>query len=336
MQFTNIKENGLESLIVKWLVEHNGYEQGTNDVYNKEFAVDEERLFRFLQNTHPEEMEKVGVFKSEKNKRDFLNRLSGEITKRGVIDVLRKGVKFYPVNNLILYNMTPSEKNDHAKSMYEKNIFSVTRQLRYSQDVGNLALDVCLFINGLPIITMELKNQLTKQNTEDAVRQYKEDRNSSDLLFKFMRCIVHFAVDDDTVQFCTKLEGEESWFLPFNKGYDDGAGNPPNPNGLKTDYLWKEVLSKGTLSKILENYAQVVVEKDEYTKKPTVKQIWPRYHQLDCVEKLLADVKKKGVGKRYLIQHSAGSGKSNSIAWLAHQCDRFASASYRPFGFYPQ
>lgn len=318
MAFTNTKESGLESLIVKWLVEQNGYEEGTNADYNKEYAVDETRLFRFLQDTQPKEMDKLGVFISDTKKRQFLNRLSGEIAKRGIIDVLRNGVKVYPAD-LIMFYLTPTENNQQARIMYEKNIFSVTRQLRYSQDAGKLALDVCLFINGLPVITMELKNQLTKQNTENAVRQYKEDRDFHDRLFSFKRCMVHFAVDDATIQFCTKLAGKDSWFLPFNKGYNDGAGNPPNPNGLMTDYLWKDILTKRKLSRIIENYAQVVEEVDEDTKKKSVKQIWPRYHQLDCVEKLLADVQENGVGKRYLIQHSAGSGKSNSIAWLAHQ-----------------
>ena len=318
MAFTNTKESGLESLVVKWLVEHNGYEEGTNADYNKEYAVDETRLFRFLQNSQPKEMEKLGVFKSDTKKRQFLNRLSGEIAKRGIIDVLRNGVKVYPAD-LIMFYLTPNENNEHQKVMYAKNIFSVTRQLRYSQDASKLALDVCIFINGLPIITMELKNQLTKQNTENAVRQYKRDRDPHDLLFSFKRCMVHFAVDDATIMFCTKLAGKDSWFLPFNKGYNDGAGNPPNPDGLMTDYLWKDILTKRKLSRIIENYAQVVEEVDEDTKKKTVKQIWPRYHQLDCVEKLLADVKENGVGKRYLIQHSTGSGKSNSIAWLAYQ-----------------
>ena len=316
--FTNTKESGLESLIVKWLVEENRYEEGTNDDYNKEYAVDESRLFRFLQDTQPKEMDKLGVFSSETKKRQFLNRLSGEIAKRGIIDVLRNGVKVYPAD-LIMFYLTPTENNEQARIMYEKNIFSATRQLRYSQDAGKLALDVCLFINGLPVITMELKNQLTKQNTENAVRQYKEDRDFHDLLFSFKRCMVHFAVDDATIQFCTKLAGKDSWFLPFNKGYNDGAGNPPNPDGLMTDYLWKDILTKRKLSRIIENYAQVIEEVDEDTKKKSIKQIWPRYHQLDCVEKLLADVQENGVGKRYLIQHSAGSGKSNSIAWLAHQ-----------------
>ena len=318
MAFTNTKESGLESLIVKWLVEQNGYEEGTNADYNKEYAVDETRLFRFLEDTQPKEMDKLGVFKSDVKKRQFLNRLSGEIAKRGIIDVLRNGIKVYPAD-LIMFYLTPTENNEQARIMYEKNIFSATRQLRYSQDAGKLALDVCLFINGLPVITMELKNQLTKQNTENAVRQYKEDRDFHDTLFSFKRCMVHFAVDDATIQFCTKLAGKDSWFLPFNKGYDDGAGNPPNPDGLMTDYLWKDILTKRKLSKIIENYAQVIEETDEDTKKKSVKQIWPRYHQLDCVEKLLADVKENGVGKKYLIQHSAGSGKSNSIAWLAHQ-----------------
>lgn len=197
--------------------------------------------------------------------------------------------------------------------------FSVTRQLRYAIDASKLALDLCLFINGLPVITIELKNHFTGQTTADAVEQYKKDRNPRELLFSFKRCIVHFAVDDQTIQFCTKLCGKASWFLPFNKGYRDGAGNPPNPEGIMTDYLWKDILTKMKLSRIIENYVQVVVEENPETRKKSVKQIWPRYHQLDCVEKLLADVRQYGVGKRYLIQHSAGSGKSNSIAWLAHQ-----------------
>lgn len=318
MAFTDKTERGFETLIVNWLVEQNGYEQGTNDDYNKEYAVDETRLFRFLNDTQPREMAKLGVNNSDQKKRQFLNRLSGEIAKRGIIDVLRNGVKAYPAD-LIMFYFTPTENNEKSKQMFEKNIFSVTRQLRYSIDASKLALDLCLFINGLPVVTIELKNHFTGQSTADAVEQYKEDRDPRDTLFSFKRCMVHFAVDDQTVMFCTKLAGKNSWFLPFNKGYNDGAGNPPNPDGIMTDYLWKDILTKQKLSRIIENYAQVVVDEDPDTKKKTVKQIWPRYHQLDCVEKLLTDVKQNGVGKRYLIQHSAGSGKSNSIAWLAHQ-----------------
>lgn len=318
MAFANTKESGLEALIVKWLVDHNGYEEGTNADYSKEYAIDETHLFRFLQDTQPDQMDKLGVFKSEQKRRRFLNRIQSELVKRGIIDVLRNGIKVYPVD-LIMFYLTPTENNAKAREMFEKNIFSVNRQLRYSTDAGKLALDMCVFINGLPVITFELKNQLTKQNVEDAVQQYKDDRDPRETLFSFKRCIVHFAVDDARVKFCTKLSGKDSWFLPFDKGYNDGAGNPPNPDGIMTDYLWKDILTKAKLSRIIENYAQVVEETDPETKKKSIKQIFPRYHQLDVVESLLADVKANSVGKKYLIQHSAGSGKSNSIAWLAHQ-----------------
>ena len=318
MAFTNTRENGFETLIVNWLVEHNGYEEGNNTDYNKEYAIDETRLFRFLQDTQPAQMGKLGVFQSEQKRWQFLNRLQGELAKRGIIDVLRNGIKVYPVD-LIMFYLTPTENNVKAGKMFERNIFSVTRQLRYSQDAGKLALDLCLFINGLPIITFELKNQLTKQNTDDAVQQYRDDRDPRDLLFSFKRCMVHFAVDDACIKFCTKLAGKDSWFLPFDKGYKDGAGNPPNPNGMMTDYLWKDILTKEKLTRIIENYAQVIEETDPDTKKISVKHVFPRYHELDVFEKLLADVRENGIGKKYLIQHSAGSGKSNSIAWLAHQ-----------------
>lgn len=266
MAFTDKTEKGFETLIVKWLVEQNSYEEGTNDDYNDEYAIDETRLFQFLNATQPDEMEKLGVNRSESKKRQFLNRLSGEIGKCGVIHVLRNGIKVYPAK-LILFYFTPTEKNEQSKKLFEQNIFSVTRQLHYSLDMTKLALDLCLFINGLPVITLELKNHFTGQTTADAVEQYKEDRSPRDMLFSFKRCMVHFAVDDQTVMFCTKLAGKDSWFLPFNKGYKDGAGNPPNPDGIMTDYLWKDILTKQKLSRIIENYAQVVVDEDPDTKK---------------------------------------------------------------------
>lgn len=318
MAFTDTKESGLETLIVKWLVEHNGYEEGSNADYNKEYALDETRLFRFLKASQLDEMDKLGVFVNEQKKHTFLNRLQSELAKRGVIDVLRNGVKVYPAD-LIVFYLTPNENNQVAKDNYQKNIFNVTRQLHYSQDAGKLALDLCVFINGLPVITFELKNQLTKQNVDDAVQQYKDDRDPRENLFAFKRCMVHFAVDDARIKFCTKLSGQDSWFLPFDKGYNDGAGNPPNPDGIMTDYLWKDILTKEKLTRIIESYAQVITEVDVETKKKSVKQIFPRYHQLDVVEKIIADVMQNGVGCRYLIQHSAGSGKSNSIAWLAYR-----------------
>ena len=314
---TNTKESGLETLIVNWLTTQNGYEQGTSTDYNREYAVDESRLFRFLEETQPDQISKLGIDNPLK-RAQFLDRLRGEIAKRGVIDVLRNGIKAYPAN-LIMFYMTPSEKNQRAKEFFDKNIFSITRQLQFSNDNTRLSLDMCIFINGLPVITCELKNQLTKQDVNDAVHQYKNDRDPKELLFQFKRCMVHFAVDDARVKFCTKPSGKSSWFLPFDKGNNDGAGNPPNPDGIMTDYLWKKILTKGELANIIEHYAQAVEEKDPETGKVNYKQIFPRYHQLTVVKELLADVRKNGVGQRYLIQHSAGSGKSNSIAWLAHQ-----------------
>ncbi|RME67196.1 MAG: type I restriction endonuclease subunit R, partial [Verrucomicrobia bacterium] len=234
------------------------------------------------------------------------------------IDVLRHGIKHGP-HHIDLFYGTPSPGNPKAGERFAANRFSVTRQLRYSRDETQRALDLALFINGLPVATFELKNSLTRQTVADAVEQYKRDRDPREKLFEFARCVVHFAVDDHEVRFCTHLKGKSSWFLPFNQGWNDGAGNPPNPDGLKTDYLWKRILTRQSLTDILENYAQLVGEKDPRTGRKSQKQIWPRYHQLDVVRKLLANAGAHGVGKRYLIQHSAGSGKSNSIAWLAHQ-----------------
>ena len=206
-----------------------------------------------------------------------------------------------------------------AQERFAQNRFTLTRQLRYSRDETQRALDIGLFINGLPVFTFELKNSLTTQTVNDAVWQYKTDRTPRETLFEFGRCVAHFAVDEGEVRFCTHLTGKASWFLPFNRGWNDGAGNPPNPNGIKTDYLWREVLTRESLTHILENYAQVVAAKDEKTGRKKRTQIWPRYHQLDVVRRLLDDVGTHGAGRRYLVQHSAGSGKSNSIAWLAHQ-----------------
>lgn len=314
---TNIKESGLESLIVSHLVNAGGYEMGDNADYDRTHAVDVSRLFRFLKSTQPDEFAKIGA-ESELGRQKFLARVQGEVAKRGIVDVLRKGLQAYPAKFDLFYQ-TPSEKNETAKERFDKNVFSVTRQLQFSADQTRLALDMCLFINGLPVITFELKNSFTKQSVDDAVRQYQNDRDPRELLFQFKRCMVHFAVDDVRVKFCTRLNGKGSWFLPFDKGHNDGAGNPVNPHGLKTAYLWEDILRKRSLVDIIENYAQVIAEVDENTKKTSYKQIFPRFHQLMVVRSLLADVQNKGVGHKYLIQHSAGSGKSNSIAWLAHQ-----------------
>ena len=339
---TDTSEKGLESLIVRSMTGADGlgvrtgfgaekvtdYSAGTGYIvgspkdYDREFCIDVPQLFGFLLSTQPLVFEKLAISDvndpKDINRRKFLQRLSSEIGKRGVIDVLRKGVSHGPIHLHLFYG-TPSPGNAKAADMHARNVFSVTRQLAYSTNETRRALDLAVFINGLPIATFELKNSLTKQTVADAVEQYKRDRDPREPLFAFGRCAVHFAVDDSEVRMCTELRGSGSWFLPFNKGHNDGAGNPPNPNGIKTDYLWREILTRKSLTDILENYAQVITEKDPRSGKKKSKQVWPRYHQLDLVRKTLADVRAHGVGKRYLIQHSAGSGKSNSIAWLVHQ-----------------
>ena len=295
-----------------------GWVCGDPQDYDREYCVDLAQLSAFLCTTQTNAAESLDLGQDSPTRRKFLARLQGEISKRGVIDVLRKGVKDGP-HHVELFYGTPSPGNPAAAERYAQNRFSVTRQLRYSRDETQRALDLGLFINGLPVFTFELKNSLTKQTVEDAVEQYKRDRAPREKLFEFGRSVAHFAVDDHEVRFCTHLKGKTSWFLPFNQGWNDGAGNPPNADGLKTHYLWTRLLTRDGLTNILENYAQVVETKDEKTGKKRKVQIWPRYHQLDVVRRLLADIRRHGAGKRYLIQHSAGSGKSNSIAWLAHQ-----------------
>jgi type I restriction enzyme R subunit len=295
-----------------------GWICGNAGDYDRQHAIDLMQLTAFLRDTQPEAAAALELGQDGPIRRKFLARLQGEIVKRGAIDVLRHGIKHGP-HNIDLFFGTPSPGNPKAQERYEQNRFSVTRQLRYSRDETQLALDLCLFISGLPIATLELKNSLTKQTVEDAIQQYKRDRDPRELLFQFGRCVAHFAVDDHEVRFCTQLKGKASWFLPFNRGWNDGAGNPPNPDGLKTDYFWKRILTREGLTDILENYAQVVEEKNEKTGRRKSIQIWPRYHQLEVVRKLLTAAQQDGVGRRYLVQHSAGSGKSNSIAWLAHQ-----------------
>ncbi|MFT4038727.1 MAG: DEAD/DEAH box helicase family protein [Thermomicrobiales bacterium] len=334
---TDVTEHGLETLIVDRLTGRiaptsgaaggvqdaraayhaGGYVEGTPADYDRAHALDVVQLLRFLHLTQPQVVEALELAEDGPARRKFFDRLQGQITKNGVVEVLRKGVPTGP-HHVTLYYPTPTPGNALAAIQHGQNIFSVTRQLRYSLDETARALDMVIFINGLPVITFELKNSFTHQNAADAVAQYKQDRNPRELIFQPKRCLVHFAVDDQDVQMCARLQGAESWFLPFNKGHHDGKGNPPNPHGVKTAYLWEELLTRESLSNIIENYAQVVIEKDDKGKKRE-RVIFPRYHQLHAVRAVLAHAAQHGAGQRYLIQHSAGSGKSNSIAWLAHQ-----------------
>ncbi len=350
MRTADTSEAGLERLIVEAMVGRSSPPEGGAQVsaeaeeayggtgwiagdprdYDREHCVDLAQLRAFLEATQLEVAEALGLDENSPSRRKFLARLQGEVSKRGVVDVLRHGIKHGP-HHIDLFYGTPSPGNEKAKALYDQNRFSVTRQLRYSRDETQLALDLALFINGLPVATFELKNSLTKQTVEDAIQQYRRDRHPHERLFEFGRCLVHFAVDDHEVRFCTHLQGKASWFLPFNRGWNDGAGNPPNPDGLKTDYLWTQILTPESLTDIIENYAQIVVEKDPRTGRKRRTQIFPRYHQLDVVRKLLAHARDHGAGRRYLIQHSAGSGKSNSIAWLDHQLIGLQSQSQPVF-----
>ena len=304
---TDTSEKGLESLIFNALL-MDGWLPGESNNYDRGACLDLAHLAAFLASTQPETASALSLDQDTPTRRQFLARLKSQIDSRGIIDVLRKGIQ-HQQHSITLFYGSPSPGNTQAAEFHRLNRFSVTRQLRYSNDNKQLALDLALFINGLPIATMELKNSLTKQTAADAVEQYRNTRNPREHLFRQGRCAVHFAVDDQEVRFCTKLAGKQSVFLPFNKGVNNGAGNPVNPDGLKTSYLWQEILNPVSLTDIIENYAQKVGDT----------QIWPRYHQLDLVRRILADVKTAGAGQKYLVQHSAGSGKSNSIAWLARQ-----------------
>ena len=335
---TDTSEKGLERLVCMALAGHpcdppsaagavadppagyggSGWICGDARDYDREYCVDPVQLAAFLRAARPEAAEALALDEDGPTRRKFLARLHGEISKRGVVDVLRRGVR-HGAHDLDLFHGSPSPGNERAGERFALNRFTVVRQLRYSRDETRRALDLALFVNGLPIVTFELKNNLTGRTVDDAVRQYERDRDPRERLFEHGRCAAHFAVDENEARFCTRLEGEASRFLPFNRGWNDGAGNPPNPGGIKTDYLWREALTRESLADILENYAQLAETRDERTGRKKRTQIWPRYHQLDAVRRLLADVEARGVGRRYLIQHSAGSGKSNSIAWLAHR-----------------
>ena len=348
MKPTDTSEKEFEQLIVRYLAgisEHppvavntaqepvavyapGGYVLGRAGDYNRDVALDVVQLLAFLQATQPKMVQALNLAAEGMARTQFLHRLQGEIAKRGVVDVLRNGVNHGPAK-LDLYKFLPTPGNVNAAEAFDKNIFSVTRQVRYSNDSGN-ELDMVIFINGLPVLTFELKNSLTRQTVADAIVQYQATRDPRALLFQSGRCIAHMAVDDAEVRFCTELKGKASWFLPFNQGWNSGAGNPPNPHGLKTDYLWKEVLRKESLANIIENYAQVVEDEEEDAggrRRKTRRPVFPRFHQLRTVRALLRRSRADGVGHRYLVQHSAGSGKSNTIAWLAHQLVELKTAA---------
>lgn len=318
---SELNERSLEELIVDQMTsvrDQPAWVEGDRTDFNANYCLALPAFREFIRATQPHLIDALALDGDSPTTHKFLARLQGEITKHGIVACLRNGISHGP-HHVDLYYPIPTAGNALATERFEANRFTITRQVHYSPSTPQKSLDLVAFVNGLPLATFELKNAITRQTVEDAVKQYKTDRDPRELVFQFGRCMAHFAVDDAHVRFSTKLAGTSSWFLPFDKGYQGGAGNPPNPDGVMTDYLWREIFEPRSLANIIENYATVLRTKDVKTGKKTASAIFPRFHQLDVVRSLLADVEASGSGKRYLIQHSAGSGKSNSIAWLAHQ-----------------
>jgi type I restriction enzyme R subunit len=298
-----------------------GYSTIHYSEYDKQLCLIPDEVMTFLKESQPDPYKNLFPRKSKSTTMRVLKHISDEIEKHGLVEVLRKGVKVDGENLNLIYFQPNSGLNKDHEQLFKKNRFTLVRQLRYSQNNEN-ALDLVLFINGLPVVTMELKSTLNNQTYKDAEKQYKTTRDLRDILFRFMRCIVHFCVDDDYVSMTTKLSGESTFFLPFNKGIE----NPNNLFGYKTSYLWEEVLTPESICDIIENFVHVAKEtktKWDNTKKRAVDTksivlVFPRYHQLEVIRKLKETIREEGAGHNYLIQHTTGSGKSYSIGWLAH------------------
>jgi len=318
---SNYNEKAFETAIVAFLTENAGYKEGKSTDISKDLAFDKNSILEFLKISQPKLWEKSVSIHGTDAENKVIQRLYKELDFRGSLDILRNGFVDYGVRYKMCYFKPVSGLNEELQKLYEKNILTVTRQVFYSKD-NNKSIDLVIIINGIPIATLELKNQFTGQDVSNAKRQYMNDRDPRELIFQFKkRTLIHFAVDTDNVFMTTRLAGKETRYLPFNKGLERGAGNPPNPNGYRTSYLWEEILQRDSLIDIIRRY--IHLEKKDFTvdgKKQTKENIiFPRYHQIDVVRKLVAHAKEAGAGKNYLIQHSAGSGKSNSIAWLSYQ-----------------
>ena len=297
---------------------HNvSYEPGDPADFDREFAIDREKFWRFLELTQPDELNKL---RTRPNwQRLVLERLNRKIQRDGIVKVLKSGLHIDDAYLTLLYSLPYNTINPEVTQNFQNNIFSVTRQVHYSEQNPALSVDMVIFINGLAVATLELKNPWTNQTVFHARKQYQTDRDPKEPLFQFPRCLVHFAVDTDEVFMTTRLDGKKTYFLPFNKGHNHGKGNPPNPNGYKTAYLWEDILQPQSLTRIIEHFAKLVKEQDRDSGKTTQTLYFPRYHQLEVVRKILNHARLYGVGHTYLIQHSAGSGKSNSITWTAYQ-----------------
>lgn len=291
------------------------YESKPSSGYDRQLGLYTQDLLDFVRDTQPQQWERLERIHGKKAGEKFCKRVARELDRRGVVEVLRRGVEDLGARFKLVFFAPGSDLNELLAEKYWANRMTVVRQLQYSTKNTN-SVDTVLFVNGIPVVTLELKNQLTGQTYRDSIEQYKRSRPASEVLFGLnRRAVVHFAVDTDEAWMTTKLAGMDTVFLPFNRGFDNGAGNPPVPGKYKTSYLWEEVLAKDSLLDILHRFVQFIPHEKDRRKD---KLIFPRYHQLDAVRALVADAKAHGAGKNYLVQHSAGSGKSNTIAWLAH------------------
>ena len=296
-----------------------GYRKHISEDYDKALCLIPEDVLNFIYATQPKEWDKFKKQHEGDARTPFLQRLASELRTRGTLHVLRKGIKANGCRFQLAYFVPSSGLNYELLNLYAANIFSEVRQLRYSEKNQN-SLDLVLFLNGLPIFTAELKNPFTGQNVQNAIQQYRSKRDPREPLFAFGRCLAHFAVDPELVYMTSHLEGQNTRFLPFNLGRNGGAGNPPSWKGFATAYLWENIWARSSVLNLLQHFIQEIEEQDDKGRKTGKKSlIFPRYHQLDAVRRLVAAACEKGPGQRYLIQHSAGSGKSNSISWLAHQ-----------------
>ena len=321
----DVKEKRFEQDIEEYLITEGGYEKGNPSSFNRSLALDMCTFVSFIKNSQPKKWERYVRIYGADSEKQIVERFCREVKMVGLLRVLRKGFTDRGITFQVVFWKPETSLNATTMAQYEANTLHCTRQLHYSVHNEN-SIDIVLFVNGIPVVSMELKCQFTGQDTANAIQQYKFDRATKDTIFAFKeRVLVHFAVDLSRVYMTTRLEGDKTYFLPFNHGSNGagcvgGAGNPINPDGYDTDYLWKNVLCKERLLEILQKYLHLEIVRDQKTGRIlSERMIFPRYHQLDVVTKLLADVKENGAGHNYLIQHSAGSGKSNSIAWLAHR-----------------
>ena len=309
-----------------------GYRKRTSDDYDRALCLIPEDVLDFVLVTQPQEWQKLSQHHGAAVEEQFLKRLTSEIARRGALDVMRHGIRDMGCRFQLAYFRPSSGLNEETRRLHRGNVFSVARQLRYSEK-DNKSLDLALFLNGIPIFTAELKNPLTGQTVQDAIRQYRTDRDPRESLFTYGRCLAHFAVDPDLVYVTTHLAGPQTRFLPFNKGKFGGAGNPPVPptqSGYATSYLWEETWTRDSVLDLVRQFIHEVQEEDDRGRK-TGKRflIFPRYQQLDCVRQLVTNARQRGTGQRYLVQHSAGSGKTFTIAWLAHQLSTLHDAQDR-------